>query len=460
MAEPEDFGERDVKVLEPRWWPAKLYGLLALCDAAGCAGWVNANPAVPIAVTIAVPVVLWVAFGALVSGAISDGPPRHARTSRRRARANHNGLFLDGEHVLRTDDLVMTRIRKRETLRPGVHEVYVELVRSGWHSSTWLQVADDDEAEALQRALVLHPTQMRAWRGGLHAPSLAYTLFTSLGVLAVAAGVGGCLVYLVQARPEGLLRTAAPIAAVAVLALALSIVHLEWLCDHVTIGDEGVTVHGRGRCCKVPIGDIARVVLGPRDRELVLVLRDGRELRWKGDREGIRKLHEAAQAVLSRRGAAESPIEEALRGRTAAELLRVTEGYRALVLQPERLWQLVEDGRLDRALRARAAVALSRDLGDDDRARLVRIARRTADDDLRILLHRVAEGSELAALDDALRRLGPPDDEPEEAQAGGRLPTGLRVVEPSEAAPLDDGIVSDVNDAELEEAPEPARLRR
>jgi hypothetical protein len=77
----------------------------------------------------------------------------------------------------------------------------------------------------------------------------------------------------------------------------------------------------------------------------------------------------------------------ALRGREIV-------GHRTAALPNERLWRVIEDAGAEPVERAAAAVALGKDLGEADRARLARAAKATAAPKLRVVLDQVADADD------------------------------------------------------------------
>jgi len=77
-----------------------------------------------------------------------------------------------------------------------------------------------------------------------------------------------------------------------------------------------------------------------------------------------------------------------------ATLARPSEGYRVATVQPDTLWRIAEGVNADPTARVGALVALHARLDDETRSRLLDLATRTAQRDLRAALEAAAAGAD------------------------------------------------------------------
>jgi hypothetical protein len=326
-----------------------------------------------------------------------------------RVRADARGLFLDGKLAIGAPRVRAGWVQPRPHGPPIVH------VSARRARDVELVVRDIERGRALLRALEVDAAQASAqfwtYARPLGEPR-AFARAASLGGLVLAFGlVAG------QSTP---------------LALALAVVALFVLFSgvavptRVTVGADGVLLRWLGTQRFVAWPSV--VAVEAFDGGVVLALDGGRWLTLRTPAAHERHHPERDAMVERMRTAwrpyaqhdAEEPTARLLRraGARTAEWVRSMrgmlpgtshEGYRVAAMPPERLWQLVENPRSDRAARTGAALALAPSLDEQGRERLRAAADACAEPRLRLALSTAAttaasggSDEELAALLDAI----------------------------------------------------------
>jgi hypothetical protein len=276
-----------------------------------------------------------------------------------------------------------------------------------------------DPAERAVRIPIAHPGA--SWLGRARAmmgPQIAIgawsmAFFGGLGAWLFAMGAGVAF-WEVGNVPGKTVGSGIGGAFVGVVTIAMSLVWLSVLRRRaVTVGSDGVLIHGLLKDRFVPFASVTRVrddadgvELELRDATTVTLPRapggDGLAARIRAALER-RADGEGPAAGLASLDRQERPV--AAWRRELERLAQRGEGYRDDALAPDRLAAVVEDASLAADRRVGAAWMLAAK-GDDETKQRIRIAADAcADEDLKIALERAAEGEiEEAALDRAVRK--------------------------------------------------------
>lgn len=280
-----------------------------------------------------------------------------------------------------------------------------------WGSDLVLELGHPD-ADTLLSRLGLDVRQKTAtFRGMSRMHAAAWTMGTA-GAIAVLSSMAIALAAL---KTTPALLVLIPIVLLAPVALAL-------IPSRVDVGADGVLLRWAGTKRFIRHADLAgSMAIAPRSSNLTIVslaTRDGTTVeipiagqgQWSGDADELcARILDARRAWTAGEARAPMPLlrgerdfrawVSALRRQDAADL-------RSAALPRAELWRVIEDPSGPQLERAAAALALGRDLGDVDRARLARVANATAAPKLRVLLERaeIAEDEELAGR---LRTLQP-----------------------------------------------------
>ena len=188
---------------------------------------------------------------------------------------------------------------------------------------------------------------------------------------------------------------------------------------HLEVGRDGILLRRRFGASYMPYASLEGV--WGRATTLVIKARSRKPMRLsvsqgsRADREQlceaiVRRIEEAREVF-----AQSSPVEGAAAlvapgGRTATQWVRDVRDlvkartYREAVIDPDRLWRVVDDPSMIASTRAGAAMALAA-IDEDSRARLRVAAEACADPKLRVAFAHVAEGAADAEIEAVLRPL-------------------------------------------------------
>ena len=316
-------------------------------------------------------------------------------------RADHDGLHFHGRLLLARAQIRNVAV---EGLLGGRQIVHVSAVRA--RDDVHIELTDEVKARALVVALELDPDKHVATfsveedplRGRLRW--LAARLLIALGALLVAGGV----LYLAR-REEALLLALVP----ALLAYALLLPRARVRVD-ISLAADGLTLRHRERLRSIALGTITGVTTAGSTATLLLANEEQLVLRFGPDVDPTASLQHGAFVARLRRALARrasqrprNPGEallargERLPGELAkhlATLARPSEGYRVATVQPDTLWRIAEGVNADPTARVGALVALHARLDDETRSRLLDLATRTAQRDLRAALEAAAAGAD------------------------------------------------------------------
>lgn len=316
-------------------------------------------------------------------------------------RADRDGLHFHGRLLLARAQIRHVAV---EGLLGGRQIVHVSAVRA--RDDVHIELTDEEKARALVVALDLDPDKHVATfsveedplRGRLRW--LAARLLIALGALLVAGGV----LYLAR-REEALLLALVP----ALLAYALILPRARVRVD-ISLAADGLTLRHRERLRSIALGTITEVTTAGSTATLLLANEEQLVLRFGPDVDATASLQHGAFVARLRRAlarrASQRPRDpgeallargERLPGEWAkhlATLARPSEGYRVATVQPDTLWRIAEGVNADPTARVGALVALHARLDDETRARLLDLATRTAQRDLRAALEAAAAGAD------------------------------------------------------------------
>lgn len=347
--------------------------------------------------------------------------PRAPGKKTRPVAADDTGLFVDGRRVLGRSSIVRALAVERDG---GVHAVHVEGRRPWGTRVVFVDSAEKGRAliDALQLPVDPATARFRAlppW--AKHLRWLAVVLTASPWVfvnsLRLLPGWGIC----------------------AILGLYALLLVPTLLPQRVDVGHDGVFLRWLGNKQFIPfssIGQITKTKVGVelflrtgRHHEIQLTQKDGAA---EAQLAALVARIEAGMAAQQGRTRAE---EEALLTRGGRDLetwLREMRalgtgagGYRVMAIARERLWDIIENPSADPSAREGAALALSSTLDDEDRARLVALAQRTASPRLRVALDGVSRETDeprlRVALETAERELSDHLDDDDAPAAQKRL---------------------------------------
>lgn len=316
-----------------------------------------------------------------------------------RIEADPTGLTVDGRQ--RMPRAAIKSAFCVPTEEEGVHVVHVEgpLLRRGYA----VYVDSPEQGRALLSALQVDPSASTAHFRALppwakHVRWLAVLLTASPWVLVN-------VLRLLPAWAIGLIATLYGVIALPVL-----------LPQRVEVGHDGIFLRWLGNKRFLPFSQISAATLTGLGVNLLLQKGGSLEIRLtqkEGDADA------QARSLLSRieeglaAHVALSHDEEAylVRGqRDLATWLREMRalgtgeagGYRAPSIPRERLWEVVESASADRSAREGAALALSATMDEEERARIVALAHRTASPQLRIAFEGVGRAEDETRLRVAL----------------------------------------------------------
>jgi hypothetical protein len=324
---------------------------------------------------------------------------------RRWWRQERGDLRADETGLWRGNDLVVRRsaVRHGHVLRRD-DRVYVRLGRM--FRSVELEVADEEEAEALLAAMRLDAARSVAQYWMTHGTWRGSLVRAVLGVLPLL------LVPLIGVL--GAFSVQLFLAALFATCIATVLYPLNQML-RVSVGADGVRVrHLLQRARFVPFSAIEESVTDGRDitlrlaggEEIVMHHPAGRSSRWLGftDRadEGQKLVERIkAQVEAHRSSTAADPATFARSGRETAQWVRdvvsaadVNASYRTPAVPPDELWRIVEDAGAPATARAGAAVALRGGLDEEGRVRLRATADACAAPRLRVALETVASGDD------------------------------------------------------------------
>jgi hypothetical protein len=319
-----------------------------------------------------------------------------------RVRADARGLFVDGKLALAAARVRGGWVQPRLLAPPVVH------VSARRARDVEVVVRDIERGRALLRALEVDAT---------HASAQFWTYARPLGeprAFARAASLGGLvLAFGLVAGQATPLALALAVVAVLVLFAGVAVPTL------VTVGADGVLLRWLGTQRFVPWPSV--VAVEAFDGGVVLALDGGRWLTLRTPAAHERHHPERDAMVERLRTAwrpyaqldAEEPTARLLRraGARTSEWVRSVrgviprarhEGYRIPAVPPERLWQLLENPRSDRAARTGAALALAPSLDEQGRARLHAVADACAEPRLRLALSTAATTAAAGGSDEEL----------------------------------------------------------
>lgn len=304
-----------------------------------------------------------------------------------------NALRVGDERIPRAE------LSRGDRVGPGAS---VRLKRTR-RRETELTLSTDAAARRLLSALGLDAGQTVARFSTLsltHSSTLR-AIATTIGIMAGAVLCAGVLGAIWQ-----------PLIPTTMLLGLLTLLGVTAIPSRVEVGGDGVLVRWLGRERFVPHDEITGVRstvegFGRSRRGVVIMeLRSGEDYKipvgtigWGGDSQADALRNRIRDAKLARDG-----------GDAAPDVLRRPEGasfaawvtklrtldvvtHRLAVVPRDRLWRVVEDAAADPVDRAAATVALG-SIGDRERERLGRVAQRTAEPRLRVLLESAADASE------------------------------------------------------------------
>ncbi len=398
------------------------YRLFALC----------ASPSVVVLVVFAWPfdkgLVLWF-VGALVLLVGLVGA-KHAWQMNLSPRARRVQVRVDGESLWLGDLALARSTIEAGYNRDGLDHVRVLLKRVGSSQPLELRVDTEAEANRLLRALDLDPAstvvRFSTLSRGYHFKWTKVMVVSGLGISVVAALV--------------LWWAEMTMGALAVVLIALALARLISSDTLTSVGADGLKLRWLGRERFVAHRSIRKVsattsggVSGNEYRAVVLGLDSG---------ETLTILVSGVLADLVRTAAHARRIEEAIAAQTGepthaevlshalatrdsgvsmshwlAALRQLPANHRKNALTPELLWRILEDPRNELMKRAAAAISLGDDLDDQDATRLQRIAKVTAQHQLRVVFEDVAAARDDAAIIEAVAALDALEQETAVAEA-------------------------------------------
>lgn len=314
-------------------------------------------------------------------------------------RADRDGITFRARPLLARGQIKNLAV---EGLPGGLQSVHVSATRA--KDDVHIELADDEKVRALFRALDLDPDRHAARFSVEEDPLRSRARWLAARALIGAGGLGLTLAVLALARRNELLLLAVvPVLLVYALVLPRARVRTD-----IVLGADGLTLRHRGMVRSIPLSSLAEVRSTKNSATLVLLNGEELLLRFGADDDEKASVQHAAftlrmRQTLARRDRGHDP-SEALLARGAREvtewtrhlqsLLREDEGYRVATMPEETLWRIAEGTVAEPTARVGALVALRARIDDDARERLLELAERTAQLDLRAALEAAAEGAE------------------------------------------------------------------
>lgn len=383
---------RETTILDRRWWPASwAWRVFFFASVSGAL-----LRSVPLAA---------LAVGALAFlGWVSARRAPLAGTPRVRLIVDRDGIASGSIQLVDRG-----QITEGALWPSSAHGTFVQLVRGGLRPPVEIATKTLAEARALLRVLELDGARSVA-RFGVR--SLLYSrVGYALGVLTMAAMLFTLAIGFATTGHGSPLRWALVSSLVAASIAVIGALLAVWPTT-VTVGADGVLVRWALVARFVRFADVEEYQVF--QRGVRLRVRGGRPivLRTDGDPEGVarrdalvERLREAASAesvdasALARGG---RPVEDWLR--TLRGLRVRAEGFRDVPFDPVGLWSVLRDPHAAPTARLGAAVALTRDLDEEGRARLRVAAEAIVSPPLRVAMRAVVTDDE-AALHEALAAL-------------------------------------------------------
>ncbi len=314
-------------------------------------------------------------------------------------RADRDGIVFRGRSLLTRAQVRHVAI---EGMVGGAQVVHISTFRA--QDDIHIEVADDEKARALVAALDLdldkHVARFSVEEDPLRGRArwLAARLLIAVGGLLVMGGV-----LYVARREEALLLALVP----ALLLYALLLPRARVRTD-IALGADGLTLRHRGRQRSLALSTIAELEVDGNTATLVLGGDERLVLRFGADVDAKASIQQGAfvarlRQTLGRRHRPRDPGEAVLAkgerepsewAKHLATLARVEESYRVATVPTETLWRIAEGTAAEPTARVGAVVALHSRLDDEARSRLLDVANRTAQSDLRAALEAAASGAD------------------------------------------------------------------